>query len=78
MGAVGKVFLVIGVLTLSLILWQITFTDGGLLETAWNAVANLINGAWENVTGVTGARLMPLYREIFTGGAERLDQVGPR
>jgi len=76
-GSITKVFLVIGILLLSLIVWQVVFNEGGIIQRGWDAVAELINGAWRQITGGTEA-LVPLYADIFGAGARTdLQQVGP-
>lgn len=76
MGTITKVFLVIGILVVSLIAWEITFNAGGIIQRGWDAVAGLVNESWQGITGTTG-NLIPLYADIFTATPTNLQQVGP-
>lgn len=40
--------------------WQLVFNDGGILQTAYNSLANGINGQFEKVAG-DGQQLLPLW-----------------
>lgn len=51
MSPIKKVFLIIGVLVLAFLIWQLVFSDGGVLISAWNAIADTINGVWQKITG---------------------------
>lgn len=57
---VAKVFMVIGVLVAVFIAWQLIFNDGGILKTAYNSLANGINGQWAKVAG-TGQTILALW-----------------
>ena len=48
---VRKVFLIIGTLVLIFLIWQLVFNDGGILRTAYNAMAEGINGQYKKVSG---------------------------
>jgi hypothetical protein len=48
---VKKVFLLIAILVGIFIFWQLTFNDGGILKTGYNALAKGVNGQWEKVAG---------------------------
>lgn len=48
---VKKVFMLIGLLVLIFLIWQLVFNDGGIVKTAYNALAKGINGQWEKVSG---------------------------
>lgn len=48
---VKKVFMLIGLLVLIFLIWQLVFNDGGIVKTAYNALATGINGQWEKVSG---------------------------
>jgi glucose-6-phosphate-specific signal transduction histidine kinase len=50
-GNVKKVFLLVGLLVVIFIAWQLVFNDGGVLKTAYNAVAHGINVQWAKVAG---------------------------
>ena len=63
---VKKVFLLIGLLVLIFLGWQIVFNDGGIVATAYNAVANGINGQWEKVAG-DGETILPLWENTSAG-----------
>lgn len=58
MKPITKVFLVIGALALCLILWVWVFDGGGILTTAYNAAAGVVNDVWQNITG-TSDDLLP-------------------
>lgn len=62
----AKVFAIIGVLVLIFLIWQLVFNDGGLVKTAYNALANGINGQWEKVAGA-GHTILPLWDDAVTG-----------
>lgn len=55
-----KVFLIIGILVVIFIAWQLIFNEGGILKTAYNSLANGINGQWGKVAG-SGEELLPLW-----------------
>lgn len=57
---VKKVFIIIGVLVLCLLAWALFFTDDGILVTAYNGIAEGVNGVWENISGSTKA-LIPTW-----------------
>ena len=63
---VFKVFGVIAVLVAIFLIWQLVFNDGGIVRTAWNALANGINGQWEKVAG-DGHTLLPIWDDAVTG-----------
>ena len=46
-----KVFTIIGILVGVFIAWQLIFNDGGILKTAYNNLAEGINGQWAKVAG---------------------------
>ena len=52
---VKKVFIIIGVLVLCLLVWALFFTDDGILITAYNGIAESVNGVWTNISGSTKA-----------------------
>lgn len=61
-----KVFGVIGVLVAIFLIWQLIFTDRGIIRTVWNAIANGINGQWEKVAG-DGHTILPVWDDAVTG-----------
>lgn len=63
---VKKVFLLIGLLVLIFLGWQIVFNDGGIVATAYNAIATGINNQWEKVAG-DDERLLPLWENTAAG-----------
>lgn len=58
---VRKVFLILGTLVLVFIIWQLVFNDGGIIKTAYNAIANGINGQWEKAAGDDTDGLLPIW-----------------
>lgn len=60
MKPITKVFLIIGVLLLCFLVWSLVFEDGGVLALAWNAIANEVNGMYQDITG-SNNELMPLW-----------------
>lgn len=62
---VRKVFLIIGTLVLIFLIWQLVFNKGGILRTAYNSMANGINGQWAKVAG-TGQTILPLWTDSQT------------
>ena len=58
---VKKVFLLIGTLVAIFIAWQLIFNDGGILRTAYNALANGINGQFAKVAG-SGQKILPEWQ----------------
>ena len=60
MKPITKGFLIIGVLLLCFLVWSLVFEDGGVLALAWNAIANEVNGMYQDITGSTN-ELMPLW-----------------
>lgn len=67
---VKKVFLLIGTLVAIFIAWQLIFNDGGILRTAYNALANGINGQFAKVAG-SGQKIVPVWesgKEAKTNG----------
>lgn len=49
-----RVFAVVGVLVIVFIFWQLTFSTGGGLRSAYNAVAEAVNTA-------TNSTVMPMF-----------------
>lgn len=48
---VAKVFKLLALLVAIFLIWQIFFNDKGILVTAYNALADGINGQYEKVAG---------------------------
>lgn len=57
---VKKVFMLIALLVAIFLAWQIFFNKNGILRTAYNALANGINGQFAKVAG-EGNKLLPLW-----------------
>ena len=55
------VFMIIGVLVLGLIVWSLFFSEGGVLQSGWNAVVNQVNSTWQRLTGDEKATLLPKW-----------------
>lgn len=55
--SVLSVFLVVGALVLAFLLWQLVFTDGGVMRTSYNAVARFVNTQYAKTAA--GAELLP-------------------
>lgn len=67
---VKKVFLLIATLVAIFIAWQLVFNDGGILRTAYNALANGINGQFAKVAG-DNQKIIPVWqsgKEAETNG----------
>lgn len=67
MSPIKKVFLIIGVLVLAFLVWQLVFSDGGVLISAWNSIAGVINGTWQTITGDSTAVLVPEWGDAVDG-----------
>ena len=48
---VKKVFLLLGILVAIFLGWQLIFSDGGILKTGYNAMANGVNTQYEKIAG---------------------------
>ena len=59
---VKKVFMLIGMLVAIFIAWQLIFNDRGILRTAYNSIANGINGQWAKIAG-SGQTLLPAWSD---------------
>lgn len=59
---VKKVFMLIGLLVIIFLAWQLVFNKGGILRTAYNSIANGINGQWAKVAG-SNQTLLPKWTE---------------
>ena len=64
MKMITKVFLVIAILLICLIAWSLFLGDGGILQLAWNGIANRVNDVWQTVTGDEAETniVMPLWK----------------
>lgn len=65
MKMITKVFLVIAILLICLIAWSLFLGDGGILQNAWNGIANRVNSVWQTVTGdsATTNIIMPQWKK---------------
>lgn len=65
MKMITKVFLVIAILLICLIAWALFLGDGGILQNAWNGIANRVNSVWQTVTGDTAVTniIMPQWKK---------------
>lgn len=59
---VGKVFGLVALLVAIFLAWQLTFNKGGILKTAYNSLAEGINGQWEKVAG-QGQTILPMWTD---------------
>lgn len=60
---VKKVFILIGVLVLIFLIWQVVFNNGGIVRTAYDAVADVVNTQWHKVAGDGADDLLPTWGE---------------
>ena len=51
MKMITKVFIVIAILLVCLAVWALFLGDGGLIEAAWNGVADMVNTTWQTISG---------------------------
>ena len=58
--AVIQVFLVIGTLVFVFLMWQLIFKQGGILQTSYTSLANVINTQWARSAG-EGQTIMPVW-----------------
>jgi hypothetical protein len=58
MKPITKVFIVIGALLLCLLIWAAVFNNG-LLQNAWNSMADSVNEQWQKITGDNSAEIIP-------------------
>lgn len=59
---VTKVFTLVGLLVAIFLAWQLIFNNGGILKTAYNSMANGINGQWQRVAG-SGQTILPMWTD---------------
>ena len=50
---ITKVFLVIAILLICLIAWSLFLGDGGIIQNAWNGIAESVNSTWTALTGAS-------------------------
>ena len=48
---VRKVFIIVGVLVLCLLVWVLFLGENGIVVTAYNGIADGVNGVWKNISG---------------------------
>ncbi len=71
-GMIKKVFVVIAVLLACLIAWTIIMGEGGILQNAWNGLAEPVNDTWQAITG-SSDDVMPSWE--VTDVADGVDNV---
>lgn len=69
MKPITKVFLVIGALLACFLVWELVFNDAGIIRTGYAAIADSVNGTWQDITG-TDTNIIP--EEILS--EETLDE----
>lgn len=74
MSPIKKIFLVVGVLVLIFLIWQLFFSDGGLLISGYNGVAGVIDDGWNLVTG-SSSGIMPDWGSAVDGGGDSLEDA---
>lgn len=74
MSPIKKVFLIIALLVLAFLLWQVVFNDGGMLQTAYNAVVGVINKTWQTITGGT-TKILPQWGDVNNGNGNGLSNA---
>lgn len=67
-----SVFGIIAILFIALVGWNITFRDGGIVESMWNGVVTPVNGAWQTVVGADDAVLIP---ELDLADVDEADDI---
>lgn len=70
---VRKVFLILGTLVLVFLIWQLVFNDGGIIKTAYNAMANGINAQWKKAAGTSADALLPIWGSTRTANGDAFD-----
>lgn len=70
MKGLTKVGIVVGALLLILLVWALFFNDGGILTTAYNTLADSVNGVWQSITGNSDAKIIPNW-----GGSDGVDYI---
>lgn len=51
MKMITKVFIVIAILLVCLAVWALFLGNDGLIEKAWNGVADMVNSTWQTISG---------------------------
>ena len=51
MKMITKVFIVIAILLVCLAVWALFLGNDGLIEKAWNGVADMVNTTWQTISG---------------------------
>lgn len=74
------VFLVIAVLVMIFLIWELFFTNAGILHSAYNAVAKGINGQWNKISGKS-VNIVPYWGsddggKVDNAGAAKDDSEG--
>lgn len=74
------VFLVIAVLVMIFLIWELFFTEAGILHSVYNAVAKGINGQWNKISG-TSVNIVPYWGsdnggQVDNAGAVKDDSEG--
>lgn len=69
-----KVFLVVAILVAIFLIWQLFFSDGGLLISGYNGIAGVIDGAWNMVTGGTKG-IMPDWGGAVDGNGDSVNDA---
>lgn len=59
MKMITKVFIVIAILLVCLAVWALFLGDGGLIEMAWNGVADMVNTTWQTISGSSDDIMQP-------------------
>lgn len=75
MKMITKVFLVIGVLLACLIVWSLTLGEGGLIQAAWDGVADMVNSTWKSMTG-NSEGIMPDWNALQNVGEAQDARTG--
>ena len=76
MKPITKVFLIIGVLLLCFLVWSLVFEDGGVLALAWNAIADEVNGMYQDITGSSDDLMPPWVVETDLEGGKTGGHTG--
>lgn len=76
MKPVTKVFMVIGALAFCMLIWSVVFNQGGLIGTAWDAVADSVNTKWQSMTGTDG-EIVPAFSDAGGGDINNIEDADP-
>lgn len=74
MSPLKKVFLFVGLLVLIFLIWQLVFSDSGLLIAGYNGVAGVINDGWNMVTGGNGG-ILPEWGTAVDGNGDSINDA---